>query len=278
MLLSKWYFDCISPHGDVFIGYAAKLGFAFQKRPALPWSASCFWTGGRKIRQGFVAHTVSASQGEISLNLPRYGVSGRWSGLCSDSSCPGLVLADEQGVRINWQILRPRSGALVNSHDSSIAGSGYVERLDLKLKSGRLPFTRLHWGRFFSDADTSWCVWTAWRGGQQDKSWIFSSAAAAGSPVLHDMLEITEERLDFAGGLLELHQAQSLNDNGMGTHLPPGLRWILPRLAGSSLLQGRERKFLSRGRWHKPDGSAHTGWALHETVTWPDFAPARGKS
>ena len=86
MQIRKWYADCVSPDGNVFIGYSARVGLG---PITLPYQAAL--TGGRG--EPLSQRTALTSKKEPQLEAdgatwrcPGLDLTGRWS-----PSCPRAV-------------------------------------------------------------------------------------------------------------------------------------------------------------------------------------------
>lgn len=266
MKLSKWYFDCVSPEGTAFIGYAASLSLMGLR---FSWSASRLWSEKEDLRQGFSRHHINREGKNLTLSLPRQDTAGTWG---TGAEHPPLHLAQGDGISVTWQVLRPRSEAKLRVGARTITGQGYVERLDMELRKPVLPFTELHWGRFFPDDADGYCIWIAWRGAAEN-NWIIAgpeAGKAGASPLLYQsgeagICDIRENGLSYPGASLSFEPVRKLTGNLIASHLPG---WMC-RCFGGSLVQGMEHKYLSRARWTEENNPGREGWALHEVVAWP---------
>lgn len=263
MKISKYYSDCVSPGGQVFIGYAGSLRIGSAK---IPWSASSFWPAGLSSacngqresvssRQGFYRSNVSCGSRDFSLVIPSLKTQGTWR---HAPACREMTLLDTTNAHISWQVLGPHGRASVHGPQYSFAGSGYTEVLHLELHKPVLPFGELHWGRFIADNEQDSLIWIAWKKGME-KNWVLSSRSDVTSKA-----SIDAGGLRFHGGSLSLEPVRNLCDRQIGSHFPS---W-LGKLLGGALVGGNERKSLSRGVWHCPSNEKITGWALHEVVSW----------
>lgn len=249
----KYYFDCVTPEAQAFIGYAASLRLFGGH---IPWSALQFWLEQRHIRRGlFRRHRVQETDTATTLSIPGYGMTGYWRG---ESIRPALALIDNPDITISWRLLQIGNPADVRIPKHRLTGVGYAEHLRVALRQPRLPFAELRWGRFIAHDGSRHLIWIAWNKGLR-KTWVINH----GNNISHNA-EIREEAVECAWGKLELQAVRTLADTHIGTYLP---KWLVFALGGK-LAGGNEQKYLAKGYWQGKDGHTAEGWVLHEIVMW----------
>jgi hypothetical protein len=231
--LSKWYLDCVTEDGRVFVAYSARLRWH-----ALSLDYTTVLGGASSLKP---CPAPECSGDRIEWRAPKVGVEGSWLAL-EAPVCETLYDADGT---VEWSCLLPRGSAQVRVGSERLRGLGYVERLDMTVPPWRLPIDELHWGRLLTAAGS--VVWIDWRGAHS-KRLVLRNGAAAEPELL--------TRLELGRGLV-------LRDGALGrTALS-----IIPkveRLFPWRILHVRETKWRSRGLL---DGVS--GWAIHEEVRWP---------
>ena len=254
--LIKWYLDCVSEEGEVFIGYSARLRWravsvhyssSFQLRDGEPEETSSLRRSSQPVSEGAV----------LAWRCPSLQLNGKWSAL--EEPLEATVYDSELGA-VEWQCLQPRASAEVESCGlGNMSGLGYAERLTLSVPPWRIPIRELHWGRFLSATDS--LIWIDWRG-EHSTQLVFSN----GAPARASRLKETGLLLDDGTTLL-LDDRKALRNGPLGGVLSrvPGLGSLVP----GRIFDAREQKWRSRGVLRRPDGRRVTGWAIHEVVTWP---------
>ncbi len=231
--LSKWYLDCVTEDGRVFVAYSARLRWR-----ALTLDYTSVLGGPSSLKP---CPAPERSGDRIEWRAPEVGVEGTWQALEAPVS---ETLYDADGTA-EWNCCQPRGRAEVRIGGECLHGLGYVERLTMTVPPWRLPIDELHWGRLLTEAGS--VVWIDWRG-TYSKRLILRNGVAAEPDLL--------ARLELDRGLV-------LRDGALGkTALS-----IIPkveRLFPLRILRVRETKWRSRGSL---DGVS--GWAIHEVVRWP---------
>jgi hypothetical protein len=251
--LSKWYLDCVSERGETAIVYT---GSAEWGKVGLHYSSVLESLGTETAAR----HTLR-KQAEPALDgkVVRWrseplGVAGEW--VADAEAVRETVYACPEGS-IEWECLMPRARAKVGT----VTGLGYAERLTMTVAPWRLPIRTLRWGRFLSDSD--WLVWIDWTGVENRRVVYWNGRAVAASSIGDQAVEIAE------GGRLVMDRRVVLREGRLGaTALSaiPGIKQTFP----ARLLGVHERKWRSRSRLERADGSFVEGWAIHEVVEWPE--------
>jgi hypothetical protein len=258
-LVTKWYLDLVTEDGTALIAYAARLR----------WGA---------LRLAYASCTVSEPSG-TTRDARLFSDAGPWPGLDGDIlrwAPTGLGIAgtwERASAPIHRRLLKTRAGeirwacempsarARVDAGGRTYEGLGYAERLSLSIPPWKLPFDTLRWGRHVSAAHA--LVWIDWIG------------ADARRFVWLDGVAQPDACLD-AGGVCHLHRGtvfrvEAPRDICRQSALTPIVRRV-PGLtrggAGRVAAALREHKQLARATIQPPGESAHSGWALFETVTW----------
>ena len=134
--LTKWYLDCVSEDGTLFIGYWGEIrwgGWTFQMAQTLGHDAQGrLSTSTRSGRIGAPIHTA----GLVRWVAPRLGIEGLWTRTTPSihrrlfESSTGKVLGS-----IDWHCEMPRADVEILFRDPGgrrLNGRGYAECLDRK--------------------------------------------------------------------------------------------------------------------------------------------------
>jgi hypothetical protein len=263
-LLSKWYMDCVSDEGDVFIAYAASLRW---KELKINYSSTL-----RQQHDGPTESNTSLKRPtapEISGDSFRWsskalGVEGEWTAIAQ----PMERTVFESGAgRVQWRCLQPRATAEVSTRNRhQLKGLGYVEHLTMSIPPWRLPIDQLRWGRFLSNDDA--LIWIDW-GGENNVKLVFLN----GVPIESAEITAHEVVLEDQKAILALDNDQVLREGPLiktALSVIPGIHNLIPFRS----LHAYECKWRSRGvlRQHE---NATVGWTIHEIVRWPDAGAPR---
>lgn len=253
-LLSKWYFDCVSDSGEVFIGYAASLRW---KTFSINYSSSLRKQPGRDAQvntslREFTNPRVSATAFEWSS--PQLDVSGTWNSTAAPIS---HILLESDAGSIEWHCLQPCAHANVRTGvEGELAGLGYVEHLTMSIPPWQLPIDELRWGRFLSAGDA--LVWIVWRGAKQLHLLFHNGVQVESARSVDCGFEAREISL-------ALEKETTLREGPLiktALSQVPGIQRIFP----PRILRAHEHKLLSKGRLKKPGPETSIGWAIHEVV------------
>jgi hypothetical protein len=228
--LSKWYLDCVSGEGEVFLAYCAELRWR-----ALRLHYASVLGHSSSLRE--VPAPVWRGDGVLEWNAPALGVTGRWEVLD-----PPIQETLMDGA-CQWRCLVPRARAEVRVGDRSLLGLGYAEHLTMSVPPWRLGIQELRWGRFLSETDG--LVWIEWRGPKPARL-RWHNGVRAGEEL---KLEIRDREVLREGPLIET-----------ALSFIPNIRKLFP----ARILDLREAKWRSRAAL-----GATEGWAIHEVVEWP---------
>jgi hypothetical protein len=254
--LSKWYLDCVSEEGRVFIGYAAALSWGPLRLKYMS-SIDCGTGGEVREESTLRGHSEPAVRdGAVLWAAPRLGVEARWA--ARGAPIARQLLAFEEGG-IDWTCHSPLSAASVRiAGRPPVEGLGYVERLDITVKPWLLPIDELRWGRFLSER--SFVVWIEWRGLKPLNVVIHDGAAVDGAI-------ISDAGLHFGDFDLELEDSHVIREGTLGSTALRGLRVLRPLLP-RKVLNSSERKWRSRGSLLREGRIVSRGWAIHEVMRW----------
>jgi len=253
--LRKWYLDCVTPGGDVFIGYWARL----QLGPVAVSFCSRIQDG-RPARTSFAAtEEPLARGGGLRWSCPPLGVQGLWTGLHPPLD---LRLHEHRDRPLLWNCLQPASAvALGLDGNAPFAAEGYAECLELAFPPRHLPLEELRWGRFVSGGAS--LVWIDWRG-PRPATWVaLDGRVVPGGRVEEGRISLPGAALTFAAeDQLTIRDEPLLAPElaripGLGALLPPALR------------AARERKWRARGTFHRDGAPPCAGWIIHEVVRCP---------
>jgi len=231
--LSKWYLDCVTEDGRVFVAYTARLRWH-----ALRLDYTAVLGGASSLKP---CPAPERAGDRVEWRAPEVGVEGAWLALEAPVS---ETLYDADGS-VEWNCIQPRGSAQVRSGSERLGGLGYVEKLEMTVPPWRLPIDELHWGRLLTEAGS--LVWIDWRG-PHPKHLVLGNGGPA-EPELFARLELDHGLVLRDGALAKTALA------------------IIPkaeRLFPWRILRVRETKWRSRGML---DGVS--GWAIHEVVRWP---------
>ena len=255
--LSKWYLDCVSDDGRVFIGYAASLRWGHLHINYS--SALSHYQGATKTNTSLTNFSApSESSGTVHWRPGSLGVEGTW--VSSAVRIDRTMLASGAG-RVDWECLIPNAQVEVQAGDRQTKGLGYVEHLTMSLPPWHLPIDELRWGRYLSNDDA--LVWIDWRGPTNVKLVFLNDVQLEGARVMEDGIA-TED------GDVSLY----LEDTGVIREGPlirtalssiPGIQNLIPTRS----LYANESKWLSRATLKRRGEAVSTGWAIHEVVRWP---------
>ena len=252
MKLTKWYYDLVTADGQAFIGYSAQLRlFGIS----IPWRACYMFQNNQvELRQGLGRSRTCQTDDGYSLEIPKLNVAGFWH--ASDSVPPQQVLATEN-LSIEWQGLSTKAQVVLNTQNQQLHGFGYCEKMTLELKKPQLPFHELYWGRFISHDGAKSISWIQFDG-KYSRCLVFEDSTVILSG------QVTEQHVKFDQQNLSLKMHGTLVECDIKQHVP----FWLEKLAGGSIVSGREQKWLSHGIFTDKNGTEYTGWAIHENVTW----------
>ncbi len=231
--LSKWYLDCVTADGQVFLAYWARLRWR-----ALTLNYSSVLDGPCSIKP---CPEPACAGDRVEWHAPELGVDGVWHALDPAAS---RTLYDSNGA-VDWHCVLPRGRAEIRYGNQCLHGLGYVEQLTMTVPPWRLPIDELHWGRLLTESGS--LVWIDWRGPSPLQVVLRNG-------VLADSALVAEVHLD---------RSLVLRDGVLGgTALSVVPR--IDRLFPFRILQVQETKWRSHGVL---DGVS--GWAIHEVVRWP---------
>ena len=249
--LSKWYADAVSPEGDVFIGYRARLhsgAFDISYAAALDTAhthAPC--------------HTpFHIDRREIHWRAPSLGVDARWQR--TSSGIRATIYESTEGA-VEWHCLVPKGAAAVDRKGRrTVDGLGYVEHLRVTIPPWQLPIRTLRWGRFLSARHS--LVWIDWQGDFSARLAYLDGAPVAASAISDDGLTLVDgSRATFDRGMVLRHG--TLGSNVL--HAVPGIDTIAP----AEIFLMEETKWRSRTTLTSSADGPEEGWSIHEIVQWP---------
>jgi len=257
MQIRKWYADCVSSDGNVFIGYSARVGLGPF---VLPYQATLIGARDEGLSQRTVLTKGSPDlEGDFATwRCPGLELTGSWS-----RASPSFrrVLLDAPSVNVEWICHMAGASADVRVGNRAFQGRGYLEELRVRGRPTAIPIRELRWGRFLGEVDS--VVWIDWRGPEPL------------TLVLHNGIEatdgrITDEDVSFAGFRLELGGADrwTLRDEVVGESIFPSRTWLRPLLP-RTLARLHEVKWAAPGCLQRPDGTTSRGWIIYERVVWP---------
>lgn len=251
--LWKYYLDCVSPAGDVCIGYVGSLHWG-PLRIRYCALLECDASGERRERHRYVRASAPQTAGTaIEWKCEPLGVQGRW---CDATSWPEATLLDSACGQVRWQVLAARSPAAIERPSGRLAGLGYVERLELTIEPWRLPFRTLHWGRFHSELDA--LVWIGWDGEVRLRHCLHNGELLTDASFSEESVHLDDGRELLLVDHRTVHDAPVI---AALDRLPGVLRRVPP-----SFMAAKEVKWLSQARLSSPGRMPASGWAVHERV------------
>lgn len=256
MRIEKWYLDCVTPAGAGMIGYAARMSAGPL---AVRLSAAIQWPAGEAVRHQRTAlggmFPVESSAG-LSWDNPAVAAQGTWQLI--RSGLPMVILHEEAAGRIEWTCLSPAARVCVSAGSTQYDGLGYAERLVLTLPPARLPLRELHWGRFITETQSF--VWIRWQG-PVERSWSFHNGQAVAAAQKRRTTTWPGYSLELAPGVIL--RSGLISDNPSNQN-----RWV-HKLMPAVIRRLDETKWCSAGILTDATGHEHSGWAIHEVVTFP---------
>lgn len=256
--IAKWYFDCVTPEGHVFIGY---LGHLRWKSLAVHFQSALVHRNRDGTRETFSWRRGTPphiQQNSVQWNSKALRISGAWSAL--ESSVETRIFESQEG-NVDWQCVQPRARATVRIGTAKgLHGFGYAEHLRLTIPPWRMPLKELRWGRFLSESES--VVWIDWRGGYSRRIVLLDGCQVQAE-------KITDRQVVFEGNeaVLDLDEICVLREGTLAEgalHIPRKLTALLPFQA----LSIHECKWRSRGVLRRGNAAPSTGWAIHEVVQW----------
>jgi hypothetical protein len=254
--LEKFYVDMVTTDGKYFIGYSAFLIWGAVK---INYNATLHHPSLSGVRAGpsLSSHNSPvADNSALTWHSPKLGFDGQWQQLASSER--RVLHQTEEGV-VEWNCLQPSSRVqLTTAAGTTHHGLGYVECLNLNIPPWRLGLQTLRWGRFVSENHS--VVWIEWQG-KYNLIVLICDGQKAMNPQISDYMVRCDE---FE---LSLEHAETIREDSIGGTLASKIPSIL-KVAPIEFLGGKEQKYVSRGRLAFLGGSDHTGWVIHERVSW----------
>ena len=253
--LDKWYLDCVSPDGTVFVAYAARLKWGPIR---LSYGATITRAkDGRLLqRQSPSFGRLNQGRGSISWCNDRLEAGGEWTG---GEPIARTVIVDGASGRIEWQCLSANGAVDVRADGRAITGAGYAEKVSMTIPPWKLPFSELRWGRFISDDRNDYMVWIDLRG-RTERNWIWVNSGEAGTGT------VDGDGVRTDGAELTLGSSQTVRAGNIARMLL-GRFEFLKRLFPERLWAIQEDKQASSSLL-RTDGSESRGSSIHEVVRW----------
>jgi hypothetical protein len=252
--LSKWYLDCVSDDGQLFIGYTAALSLG--PVPLNLVSRVTLIDGTvHQVTAGTWTDQAPADTGaELTWSCRKLDLRGTWK---SRQPAFSRTLFESNQGHVIWRCRHPLSDAEVRLGGRTLHGLGYVEKLVMDIEPVDLGLTTLYWGRFLtSDTSLVWIKWT----GQESRLTVFHNGAEVTD------VSLSKDGLAF-GSDQRLHWTDSvpIRTGQIGSSVlktVPLLKQALPAwVSGIS-----ESKWRSRGILESTTHNPAIGWVIHEEV------------
>jgi hypothetical protein len=257
--LSKWYLDCISSDGDVFIGYSAEL---WRQPLSLTYESSLVHPAGAgaRTRTSLRRRTPPRLDGGVlEWHSPALELQGRW--VRAAAAVTETIFSSTEG-KVDWSCCMPRAEAEITiAPGCSIRGVGYAEHLSITIPPWRMPIRQLRWGRIAAERDA--LVWIEWQG-EFERTIVYRNGAAVRALHLDDTEIVLEDGLR-----IRLDCGCVLRDGALGATALASIPGI-ERLAPMRMLAARECKWRSRATISSAGAPEQQAWAIHELVQWPD--------
>lgn len=255
--LSKWYLDCVSASGDVFIGYSAELRWkAFAMRYSsvlLRDAAGCVRLKTSLAREPFPLHEPPSTR----WTSKALGVEAVWDGV--HGPLEKLLYSGEGEIR--WSCLSPLArGRVIVTGRAPLEGAGYVEHLTMTVPPWKLPFKELRWGRFLAQERS--LVWIDWKGALP-----LTVVALDGGEVPASIVNDAAVRTAGGAEIALTRDAVIRSGPVVSTWLSkvPGIHAVFP----SDIFRMEGSKWLERGTLRVPGSDPVGGWTIHELVRIP---------
>jgi len=256
--LQKWYADCVTPTGGLFVGYLAEVRCGpLRVRYAASLVRDAAGAPVRQ-RQTLRAGRVDVVPGRVGLAVPALGLLGTWRG--GSGTDPATVVRTERG-EVTWECLTLDADATVRVRGREFAGPGYAEVVRLTLAPWELGFADLRWGRFIADDRSDAMTWIATGSG------VTFVGAWTPRVRFRQEAEVGEGSVLVTGGPELTWGAGAPIRRGTVTRSLLGRLAPLGRLLPRGVRRLEEDKTLSRGAL-LDGGASRPGWVLHERVRW----------
>lgn len=246
--LEKYYFDIISSHNQVWIGYSARIKlFGIS----IYYSQSLLKQHGiTKVKSSFKYHELPSIESSISSTTSLFSLKS----LGDFKSIPVQRLYENDGGFADWQVIAPSSTFQVQLPQGLLDGKGYLEKLTLTISPWRLPINTLYWGRFIGS--THHAVWIRWHH-SNEKMWLFIDGKET------EAHSISEHEISFQQGRIAItNQSTLLECQPFRQHLY-ALKLLMPKKFTSL----REQKWHAQGELMIGD-ERDKGTIIHERVSF----------
>jgi hypothetical protein len=255
--LSKWYLDCATDKGDLFVGYAASLSLGVIPLHLISRLTMIDQDVEQVTTSSWSDRAPSDTETELTWSSRKLGVAGTWM-----RRLPATTRTLFEGDRgsVVWHCAQPLSQVtVVCSGKDVMRGLGYVERLDMNIGPSEIGLTTLYWGRFLAP-DVS-VVWVKWCGKESREIVLFNGEETPSAALAENRLSLGDCRIVQLSDAVPIRAGQ-LEDSVLGSL--PFLRKMLPGWVGGI----SESKWRSRGTLERNGQVIAEGWAIHEEVSF----------
>ena len=255
--IAKWYLDCVSENGNLFMGYAASLSLGFFPVHLVSRVLLLDENVRSLTRSAWTSQSPKFTDAGLLWSCRRLQLRGHWSPRMPSAS--RRLFRNSMGS-VQWDCTQPLSDAEVFLNGDCIcSGLGYAETLTMDISPAEIGLRRLYWGRFLSQ-DTS-IVWIQWEGKEPQLVVLFNGADKNNSELASNRLDIGDRHR------LQWTDSRPIRTGPLRTSILGSLPWlnkILPAWMGNIV----EHKWRSRGSLFMGDDLMAEGWIIHEEVVF----------
>lgn len=260
--LKKWYMDGADAAGRAVIAYAASLRWRGIRVPYVSYiylkqAGDCHV----KSRLRNMAEPL-VSEGAIRWSDKGLGFQGEWTP--SGHSYRERLYEGPHGC-LDWHCLQPGGFCQIElGTETPIAGTGYVECLEMTFPPWQLGLRELRWGRFAHPECP--VVWIDWKG-TLNRRWIFAEGRVFSDGTVEDNRVLAPE----CGLHLEMTQPEVIEQQEKIGAVVQSLSAFIPgldRVAPLQFLKAKETKWLSSGILRIAGQAERSAPVIHELVTF----------
>lgn len=256
--LHKAYLDVVDAAGRCAIVYRATLAWGPL---ALRWDGLSLFEPGEPPVHRSSWRAIRASRGDSSAHAGQKP-GGNICDATYDAWCAPFAarLLETPDGMLEWRCDAAGADVAVETKEgTTVRGAGYAEHLELRIPPWQLPIDELRWGRWHCPETQHSVVWIDWRG-ERPLTIVLENGVA------RDTASVGDTSIEWGDRTLCLGSAETLYSRTLAEILR-GAGPLVTRLPASWRALD-DRKTLSRSVL-----GAESGWAIHETVTFPGGSP-----